>query len=529
VGGAAAATAFGLQARTRARDAEAARDDAREAERRAEEARRASEEGEKRVAEAVGALVGERGKGKDLAERIGELDKQRRDLAGDVTRLQKDLDQFRARQDEADTALPPPRPVTPRLLREVEDLRAELAKTGQELKKLAARPGPYRPPLYQHAQRLLEDGAAGAAETAAAVLAYVPAEHRGWEWNYLARWQRARTYSGREIRSTAGRPVVVRLAPSGERVFSAVVEGSELNTVMIVTTAHLVGATPQVTNVRESANPLGSHQIVSDPTGGPKVLSFFTDTGPGGEQRSAVMLEQLNERDRKARDRNSVKVTDTVFSPATQFVAYREIEQETGQDWRKIRPGIGWQPLWAHRGDGWGAGHALADLPRGRLPVAISDDGGFLAVDSGALYSLPRGVRVGELPFPGVGRPIVFSPKSAWVATPHALDSPFVKVVCTPVRNPADPRREFVGHTGSVRAIAFSADETRMATGGDDGTVRVWDTETAECLLTLKTAGNPAQVVLSPDGKRLVALVEDAKNPTLHHVRVWEARAEKKP
>jgi WD40 repeat protein len=32
-----------------------------------------------------------------------------------------------------------------------------------------------------------------------------------------------------------------------------------------------------------------------------------------------------------------------------------------------------------------------------------------------------------------------------------------------------------LGHTGLVRSVAFSADTTRIASGGADGTVRIWD------------------------------------------------------
>ena len=34
------------------------------------------------------------------------------------------------------------------------------------------------------------------------------------------------------------------------------------------------------------------------------------------------------------------------------------------------------------------------------------------------------------------------------------------------------------GHDGSVAAVAVSADGRRAVSGGDDGTVRVWDLET---------------------------------------------------
>jgi WD40 repeat protein len=143
------------------------------------------------------------------------------------------------------------------------------------------------------------------------------------------------------------------------------------------------------------------------------------------------------------------------------------------------------------------------------------------------VFSLPKGEPVFRSPSfqwdqPG---PVAFSPRSTWLATTtgFARGGTGEKVVCTPVRTPADAAREFVGHTGRVRAVAFSPDETRMLTGGNDGTVRVWDTATTECLLTLKAGGSVVQLAMTPDVRRVVALIEDP-NTFSHHVRVWEPK-----
>lgn len=72
------------------------------------------------------------------------------------------------------------------------------------------------------------------------------------------------------------------------------------------------------------------------------------------------------------------------------------------------------------------------------------------------------------------------------------------------------------GHEGSARSIAFSPDGRRLATGGNEGTVWIWDAATGapHTSLALSAAALDA---FSPDGRYLAAGQDDGR------VAVWDA------
>jgi WD40 repeat protein len=66
--------------------------------------------------------------------------------------------------------------------------------------------------------------------------------------------------------------------------------------------------------------------------------------------------------------------------------------------------------------------------------------------------------------------------------------------------------------------VAFSPDGKRLASTGDDQTVRVWDTATGQELLTLKGHKDRVwRVAFSPDGNRLASASKDQT------VKLWDA------
>ena len=61
----------------------------------------------------------------------------------------------------------------------------------------------------------------------------------------------------------------------------------------------------------------------------------------------------------------------------------------------------------------------------------------------------------------------------------------------------------FAGHGDTVFCISFNPDGTQVASGGADGSARVWDTSSGQELMAIKGLGNVRCVAFTPDGERL--------------------------
>jgi WD40 repeat protein len=91
------------------------------------------------------------------------------------------------------------------------------------------------------------------------------------------------------------------------------------------------------------------------------------------------------------------------------------------------------------------------------------------------------------------------------------------------VRDARDGRLLFrlIGHMGRVERCRFSPNGKRIVTGGADRTVRHWRADTGELVGTIAAPAVPADVVFSPDGRRIAASF--IEGPVT--IRVWDAES----
>lgn len=85
-------------------------------------------------------------------------------------------------------------------------------------------------------------------------------------------------------------------------------------------------------------------------------------------------------------------------------------------------------------------------------------------------------------------------------------------------RFPSRPTLTLSGHTGFVLSAVFSPDDSRIASSGNDATIKLWDAKTGlECLKLKGHRDGIDSVAFSPDGTQLVSGSWD------NTLKVWDA------
>ena len=110
---------------------------------------------------------------------------------------------------------------------------------------------------------------------------------------------------------------------------------------------------------------------------------------------------------------------------------------------------------------------------------------------------------------------MAFSPDGTRIAS--GSDDKTVRVWDAATGQPVG--QPLTGHTDAVCSVAFSPDGTRIASGSDDKTVRVWDAATGQPVGQPLTGHTDAvcSVAFSPDGTRIASGSGDKT------VRLWDA------
>jgi WD40 repeat protein len=150
-------------------------------------------------------------------------------------------------------------------------------------------------------------------------------------------------------------------------------------------------------------------------------------------------------------------------------------------------------------------------IPAGKLrSVTVRPDGrrlaasAFVAAD-GVHHLYVCEIESGKCLFSTTGSVRAYSPDGRWLAVVNAEEDTLVLMDAETHVTAA----RFRGHGGSIRSAAFSPDGHRLATCGQDRTVRVWRVDGGACQVLRGHTDDVFAVAFHPDGTRLASAGRD--------------------
>jgi WD40 repeat protein len=145
----------------------------------------------------------------------------------------------------------------------------------------------------------------------------------------------------------------------------------------------------------------------------------------------------------------------------------------------------------------------------------VPDAGCFASRPGQFVWSFPAGTMLATSPPEGVPRGIDHSPDGTLIATAEYFGSEAVKIYDTDLQL----IRTLPGHPGGSFAVRFSPDGEFLASGGEDGSVRLWRVSDGALVREFpgEQPANPRSVGFSPDGSLLIAGYSGFKLT----IRVW--------